>query len=159
MSNEEQCPDSGFSGSADAAHGSDCGESLAATEPESNAGPSETSSCSQQIEEETSEIDSYLGRSVLIAMVGVNCCGLMTAAMSSIYWLLALGLPPAIFAAIAIMHGIRVGDRETTGDHDGALESSESARKWNKISRHLMWPGLATLFILFIVEGFKMMMS
>ena len=158
MSNEERSPDSGYSGSADSAHGSACGESPPASQPAPTAGPSDPASPSRQVVEQSPELDSYLGRSVLIAMVGVNCCGVMTAAVSSLYWLLALGLPPAIFAAIAIMHGIRVGDRETTGDRDGALESSENARKWSKISRHLLWPGLATLFVLFVIEGFKMML-
>ena len=157
MSNAGQCPGSGYGGAADAAPCSVSSDSLPASPPAPTAGPSEPSSCSQQVVEQPQEIDSYLGRSVLISMVGVNCCGVMTAAMSSVYWLLALGLPPAICAAIAIMHGIRVGDRETAGDRNGALESSESARNWNKISLHLMWPGLATLFVLFVIEGFKLM--
>ena len=91
-------------------------------------------------------------------MVGLLCCGMMTTAVASLYWLLAFGLPPAVFAVVAIMHGIRVGDRETTGDAHGALESSEKAWKWTKIAWYLIWPGLATLFVLLVIEGVKLML-
>ena len=174
MSSPRQCPDCGFSVAADAAHCSSCGRSMTAEESQPTAEPPAHASTTRQpappptvrppaapsgddgpFTEPAPEIGSYLGRSVMIAMVGLLCCGMMTAAMSSFWWLFVLGLPPAIASAVAIMHGIRVGDRETTGDEGGALESSESARKWNKAARNLMWPGLATLLVLFVIEGVR----
>lgn len=159
MSRSRQCPACGYVGAADdALYCTACGMSLPAEQSEPTDRPLESSGVPPQAAQPVADIDSYLGRSVLLAMVGLLCCGMMTTAVASLYWLLAFGLPPAVFAVVAIMHGIRVGDRETTGDYNGALESSEKARKWTKIAWYLIWPGLATLFVLLVIEGVKLML-
>lgn len=158
MSSARECPSCGYAGVADALYCTACGMSLPAGQPQATGGALGPFGVSQQPAQQAEDIDSYLGRSVLIAMVGFLCCGMLPASVASVYWLLGFGLAPVISAAVAIMHGIRVGDRETTGDHNGALESSESARKWTKIARYLIWPGLAALFVSLIVEGVKMML-
>ncbi|MYC37300.1 MAG: hypothetical protein F4X66_10375 [Chloroflexi bacterium] len=159
MSSSRQCPDCGYVGSVDdALYCTACGMSLPAEQSEPTDGPLAPSGVPPQPAQAAADIDSYLGRSVLLAMVGFLCGGIIPVATASAYWLLCFGLAPVIPAAIAIMHGIRVGDRETTGDYNGALESSENARKWTQIARYLIWPGLATLFVLLVIEGVKMML-
>lgn len=78
------------------------------------------------------DIDDHLMWSVLATVVGLLCFGVL----------------PAVPAAMAVMHAIRVGDQVTTGDFEAARQSSEDAEKWLTRSMYLMPVGLVFIFVL-----------
>ena len=124
------CPACGRESAADAMFCVGCGWRLA---DESAPVPAR-----QQPAEHTEDIDDHLMWSVLATVVGLLCFAVL----------------PAIPAAVAVMHAIRVGDQVTTGDIEAARHASEEAEKWLKWAGRLIPVGLVIMFVLVLMVLF-----
>lgn len=127
MSNVQRCSGCGQENTGDAVFCVGCGQRL--TE---EIGPAPRSTVPPD------DIDGHLMWSVFAAVVGLLCFAVL----------------PAIPAAVAVVHAIRVGDRVTAGDLEAARQSSREAEKWLKWAGRLLPVGFVIMFVFVITRLF-----